>query len=350
MSRLRLLVETHEYSLTGAPIALLNLVAGLASTMDVVVAGSMDGALRQHFLARQINAVIVPELDKDVNVSRSLLLSFDALLANTLVSFMSIHAAHQLNKPSVWYVHEGQIANSLSKTRGPGLSAAFPLASRIVVPSEFSRRFFAAARPGIEVVPYGVEHRESAPPERTASHVKVLQLGSIEPRKGQDITCAAARLLKDQPVKFDIVGLVLVSEYHRQLRSSCADLPNVRFFPEVDSSQTSALIAGCDVLVVPSRDEVTPMVILEAMALGKTVVAAAVGGIPEMIVDGRSGFLFEPENAAALARIIARHANDAPTRQSIGAAAQNFVRAERTLDQYRERFAAIISATIPLRK
>jgi glycosyltransferase involved in cell wall biosynthesis len=173
--------------------------------------------------------------------------------------------------------------------------------------------------------------------------LQLLQLGTIEPRKGQDITCAAMRLLKDQPVELTIVGRVGVIEYHKQLLASCADLPQIRLLPEVDPSQTPALIAGCDAVLVPSRDEVTPLVILEAMSAGKPVIASAIGGIPEMIVDGQTGFLFPPQDARQLADIIARLAKDLSARESVAAAAQRFVRAERTLEQYRDRFVEILT-------
>jgi len=322
----------------------LNLAAGLSSKFDIVVASPSDGPLRHHFLARQIQAIVVPHLDDDIHVSRSLLLAFDGLLANTLASFMCIHAAYQLRKPSAWYIHEGQAAALFVKLFGPQLLAAFPLATRVVVPCEFSRNFYATVRAGIEIVPYGVEYRETKSQSIRNQPMKFLQLGTIEPRKGQDITCAAFRLLKDQPIDINIVGRIGSSDYQTQLLAYCADIPHIRFFPEVDASQTAELIGQCDALVVSSRDEVTPMVILEAMAARKPVIASAVGGIPEMMVDGQSGFLYPPQNAQQLAGIIMRLVQDDPLCQAVGTAAQQFVRANRTLDLYRDKFVQILQA------
>ena len=73
-----------------------------------------------------------------------------------------------------------------------------------------------------------------------------------------------------------------------------------------------AVTAALDVAVLPSYREAQGLTILEAMALSRPVVASAVGGIPEMIEDGRTGLLVPPHDPAALAaaiiRLLADHA------------------------------------------
>jgi glycosyltransferase involved in cell wall biosynthesis len=69
-----------------------------------------------------------------------------------------------------------------------------------------------------------------------------------------------------------------------------------------------------------------PLVVLEAQALGKPVVASAVGSIPEMITDGESGFLCEPENVAAFCERILELFDSFEKRRAMGAAAREAVR------------------------
>jgi glycosyltransferase involved in cell wall biosynthesis len=81
-----------------------------------------------------------------------------------------------------------------------------------------------------------------------------------------------------------------------------------------------AVTAALDVAVLPSYREAQGLSILEAMALSRPVVASAVGGIPEMIEDGRTGLLVPPHDAPALAGAISRLLTDHALADTIGRA------------------------------
>src|SRR5579862_7526897 len=102
MTRPRLLVVTHDYTLTGAPIALFNAVARLTTAFDIHVVSQTDGALRRAFLDAGIDAQVVPSVISDANVSAGIVGSYDMVLCNTLVSCVPIYSAHRLKKPSLW--------------------------------------------------------------------------------------------------------------------------------------------------------------------------------------------------------------------------------------------------------
>ena len=90
-------------------------------------------------------------------------------------------------------------------------------------------------------------------------------------------------------------------------------------------------LSAFELMVVPSRSEGLPMVVLEAMASGRAVVATRVGGIPEVVQDGRTGLLVPPEDAAALATAMADSLGDAARRRGWGRAGQDYVRQEFSL-------------------
>jgi glycosyltransferase involved in cell wall biosynthesis len=57
-----------------------------------------------------------------------------------------------------------------------------------------------------------------------------------------------------------------------------------------------SLLKGCDIFILPSRHEASPIVLLEAMAAGKPIVSTNVGGIPETLKNGRNALLVRPEH------------------------------------------------------
>ena len=90
-------------------------------------------------------------------------------------------------------------------------------------------------------------------------------------------------------------------------------------------------LAACDAVCLPSHVEGLPLALIEAAAAGRAAVATAVGGVPEVVVDGRSGLLVPPRDPAALARALSALLRDAPGREAMAAAARR--RAERYFDE-----------------
>jgi glycosyltransferase involved in cell wall biosynthesis len=82
------------------------------------------------------------------------------------------------------------------------------------------------------------------------------------------------------------------------------------------------LLAVCDVVVLPSLDEGLSVAVLEAMAVGRPVVASAVGGTPEAVHDGVTGLLVPPANPAQLAAAIRRVIEDRALAERLGDAAR----------------------------
>ncbi len=86
-----------------------------------------------------------------------------------------------------------------------------------------------------------------------------------------------------------------------------------------------AVVAALDVAVLPSYREAQGITILEAMALGRPVVASNVGGIPEMVEDGRTGLLVPPHDPVALAEAILRLLTDHPYADILARAGHDLV-------------------------
>jgi glycosyltransferase involved in cell wall biosynthesis len=87
-------------------------------------------------------------------------------------------------------------------------------------------------------------------------------------------------------------------------------------------------MAQADVVVLPSHSEMCPIILLEAMALGKAIVATDVGGIPEIIRDSSSGLLVKQRDEKQLARALSKLAVDSTLRQRLGLNALRTIREE----------------------
>jgi glycosyltransferase involved in cell wall biosynthesis len=144
------------------------------------------------------------------------------------------------------------------------------------------------------------------------------------------------------------VGRVVPLKGHRYLLSAVAELsrtaPDVRLLvvgagdleqlgrvaEELDISDrvvfagfrrdVAACMQAIDVLVHPSLSDAFAQVVLEAMAAARPVVATSIGGIPELVIDTKTGFLVPPANAPALVQAIRRLHENAELRASVGSA------------------------------
>jgi glycosyltransferase involved in cell wall biosynthesis len=88
-----------------------------------------------------------------------------------------------------------------------------------------------------------------------------------------------------------------------------------------------------DICVLPSLWESLPYSMLEAMAAGKAIVATRVGGMPEAIAHGQTGYLIPPKDPAALADAIVELLKDGRRRDVLGSAARDAVRIRYPLDR-----------------
>jgi len=107
-------------------------------------------------------------------------------------------------------------------------------------------------------------------------------------------------------------------------------LGRVVFSGAVSHKEVQEMMRACAIVAVPSRSEGLGMTVLEAMAAGKPVVAAAVGGIPEILEHGVTGLLVPPEDHMALAAAVIELAADPALRSRLGKAGLEAARTSHT--------------------
>lgn len=129
-----------------------------------------------------------------------------------------------------------------------------------------------------------------------------------------------------------------------ELKRSATGLP-VTFLGSLYHEDLAMAYAAADIFVFPSATETLGLVAIEAMSAGLPVVGARSGGIPDIIVDGETGLLFDPDDLAAFARALQYLASHPAERQQMGAKArlhtENWNWAATTAD-LRQKYAAIL--------
>lgn len=215
--------------------------------------------------------------------------------------------------------------------------------SRYVLERHRELGFFGDIRG--EVVPNACEGEPPAYLAPPPDQVRGLYLGQLDSHKGIDVLLEAlTRLLPKAPsgFGFDIAGH---GPRQPEVEAFCARHPDrVRFHGMVQGEQKRALLTGCSFVTVPSVwHDNFPRTLLDAFMFGRPVIGTCRGGIPEVVTDGRTGLLVEPE-VADLARALRRYATDPALRLRHGEAARS-EGARYTLARQCDRFLELYAAS-----
>jgi colanic acid/amylovoran biosynthesis glycosyltransferase len=171
--------------------------------------------------------------------------------------------------------------------------------------SEYNRNYILQQYPGIDpdkvlVARMGVDLKEELVPSgslpRGAGEVfKILTVGRLHAVKDHAFLVRACSELAARGVHFkcDIAGEGPERKHLERLIVSFGLAGQVRLLGHIRRKETNALYDGADLIVLTSRSEGIPLVLMEAMARGRVVLAPAITGIPELVVAERTGFLYE---------------------------------------------------------
>lgn len=170
----------------------------------------------------------------------------------------------------------------------------------VVIPNGVNPEEFDAVRPE-EVVEFRTIRGYGAEP-------LVLFVGRISHTKGPDIFMRAAErlLLGGARARFLVAGHPEDEALYSELRAiaETEGLSGRISLEDLPRHQILEAFHACDVVVLPSRGEVFGITLVEGMYCGKVVIGSDSGGIPEVIADGESGFLFRSDDADDLARVL----------------------------------------------
>jgi glycosyltransferase involved in cell wall biosynthesis len=231
----------------------------------------------------------------------------------------------------------------------------------VIAPSEtaadYHHAFNLVPRRKLMVIPstLGAQVPPATTPERRAEARRRLGLadsslviglvGDIVAEKRQsDLLLAARGLLERRP---DAVVVLIGHEFSRRearrLQTASAGLEN-RIIRLNRRDDIADVLAGFDIFALPSVREEIPLVLVEAMAAGLAVVSTRVGRAPELIDDGRSGFLVDPRDTATMGERLETLAADPALRARFGEAARARMLAELAPGPIVERVEAALAS------
>ncbi len=349
-----LLFVSHDLTLSGAPILLLHLATWCQRNgMFVTVVAPADGPLREKYEAARIPLIIDPLCETGHESFARFARDFDCVLANTVRTEGAVRAAHAAKTPVIWWVHETQVGEHYLREEAK-LRSALPLADAILAPTERTASVYKPfTEAPVKCSPYGIpDLRGEGDTERASATKDVLRflvLGSIEPRKGQDIFFEAVSLLPERTqrvAQFRVVGRVMDPEFGARVQAAAAGLGNVSIESESDHLQALEAIRESDVLVCSSRDEALPVTILEALSLGKAVVTARVGGVAEVLTDDQNALIVKPEDARALASAMQRVIDNPELARRLGKAGRATFEKSFTQDRFGADFRELVADVI----
>lgn len=188
----------------------------------------------------------------------------------------------------------------------------------------------------LQVVRCGVDIA-ALPPAEAGSEgtIRFICVGRLSPEKGhRGLFDAFGSVLAREPdARLILVGDGPLKAELTALAEAQGIARAVSFRGALNETATLAAIGAADILVLPSLMEGLPVVIMEAMALGKPVISSGVAGIPELVRDGANGLLFPPSRWQELGEKMVMLATDKNLRDRLGQAGKLAVAEEFAIDR-----------------
>jgi glycosyltransferase involved in cell wall biosynthesis len=208
----------------------------------------------------------------------------------------------------------------------------------------------ATARKPLACFPtyFDIESFSEDAPRPLPSRPAIAWIAVLERYKNLDRFDAAWRLTVDRlpSARVVMVGRGSMQDVVDRL---ARDLPdNVRAVPQLSPPELSALLDSSTALVLPSRSEGTPRVIMEAFARGRPVIGSTGGGIPDLVKPGVNGLLVEPHDVEGLAAAMVRILTDRSLAQELafGAAEDGRIYRQWTPDRYADAVRTLVDRVL----
>jgi starch synthase len=237
--------------------------------------------------------------------------------------------------------------NRDSQSKADRKDTELALADVVFVASSFTHQTLDSApsfKAAVVVAPYGAPSipavPPSAPPRPTGNQLRVLFVGSLGQRKGLSYLFEACRQLEGA-IQLTVIG----TRPQEDCPALDRELAQVRWIGSCPHPQVLAEMAAHDVFVFPSLFEGFGLVLLEAMAMGLPIITTPNTAGPDVIEEGREGFIVPIRDSRAIADRLARLHDNPDLRDEMSANARRRA-AEFTWDDYGAKLTACIQTAL----
>ncbi len=175
----------------------------------------------------------------------------------------------------------------------------------------------------------------------------ILSIGNFSFNKGFDVLIKAFNMVhcKYQDLKLLIIGEGSGKTECEKIASEFGISDSVKFLGRKEFLKIPMFLSGCEIFVLPSRKEAFGMVLLEAMAVGKPIVATSVGGVPEVVKERENAILVEPDSPGNLAEGIIKLIDNPDLIKQFGNKSKEIVKDftwDKIVDKYIDVYKSLI--------
>ncbi len=200
--------------------------------------------------------------------------------------------------------------------------------------SSYSQAFYGNKNKRISIIPNAINPSYYKLPIKNKTDNKLLYVGSIDTNKNILFLLKVLKILIEKQLSFslEVLGGFADEAYQQEVLAFIKKNNlegHVKLYGWITQPKLQEVLSQSDILIVSSKQETLPMVIAEAMSAGKVVICSTVGGIPEMVTDGKDGFLFNISTTENIISILEQLYNNNTLVQQIQTSAR-----ERAIDTY----------------
>ncbi len=312
------LFVSHELSLSGAPIALLNYSVMMQKKgWQSVLISPEDGPLGQYAVEHNIPVIVIPQIFKTDYILEIREL-FKQIVVNTAVGMHVIQLLSGTKTPVVWWVHE--CAQFYSRNTAEQMPWTVGNNIRIFCAGPYARKMLKKRFPcyRVEQLIYCADDlkkrsrgkRRKKDSGRSRKGQVYACIAMLEKRKGQDILIEAISLLPEELRKncrFLFVGKDADADIKRSIFEKMAEYPEqIKYYGVLGREELYDLYEEIDYLICPSRDDPMPVVVAEALSLGKPCICSKNTGSAAVIGGFHAGFCYGHDDPRRLAELIVK--------------------------------------------